>query len=83
MLTEYKYNLLRRASEVKVKLGFKYCWATDNGSIFLKKDDGDEPILIRDENSLVGIKSDDNWLNFHNPEIFNLSAFHSITQQTL
>ena len=55
MLTDYKYNLLWLAIDAKTKLGFKYCWATDNGTIYLKKNDGTVPILIRDEKSLVGI----------------------------
>ena len=84
MLTEYKYALLRLANEAKCQLDFKYCWATDNGTIFLKKDDSADPILIRDENSLTGIINDDNWLDLHNSAIFNIkSSFHSSTQNFL
>ena len=55
MLPAEKYKLLRLASEAKSKLNYKFCWSTDTGLIFLKKDETSLPILIRDESSLAAI----------------------------
>lgn len=60
MLTDSKYKLLQLASVAKVKLGYKYCWAGDNGTIYLKKDDSAEPIIVRNEHSLTAIDNSDN-----------------------
>lgn len=57
MLSEFKYQLLKLASDVKTRLGYKYCWATDNGTILIKKDDSSDPIVIRDETSLSALES--------------------------
>lgn len=57
MLSESKFHLLKLASEAKTKLGFKFCWSTDNGRILMKKDEGSDPIVIRDMAALAALES--------------------------
>lgn len=55
MLTDSKQALLKLANAAKEKLGYKFCWVNDYGTIYLKRDEAAEPIVVRDEKCLQGL----------------------------
>jgi len=53
-LTFEKRRLLAKAKEYKRDKNFKYCWLR-NGSVFLRKDDGDPVLLVKCESDLANL----------------------------
>lgn len=56
MLTEARHSLLQKALEAKRSLNYKFCWCGDYGTIYLKKNESSQPIIVRDANSLIGLE---------------------------